>query len=96
MLARRDWVLLAATAVAISCGTNYSFSFVPFPLSESSPKLNLGHRCSSWAPQLANRLGLSSTQTNIVGAGGNLGVYLSCASSPTRFLFLSRPRPYYG
>jgi len=31
---------------------------------------------SSWAPQLAARLHLTSTQTNLVGAAGNLGVYL--------------------
>ncbi|GAA5841090.1 hypothetical protein JCM11251_008015 [Rhodosporidiobolus azoricus] len=57
MPAKRDWVLVAATVVAVSCGTNYSFS--------------------AYAPQLANRLGLSSTQTNAVGAAGNMGVYLS-------------------
>lgn len=32
---------------------------------------------SSWAPQLAARLHLNSKQTNIVGAAGNAGVYLS-------------------
>ncbi|GAA6017273.1 hypothetical protein JCM10207_003674 [Rhodosporidiobolus poonsookiae] len=32
---------------------------------------------SAYAPQLANRLGLTSTQTNAVGAAGNMGVYLS-------------------
>ncbi|GAA5926001.1 hypothetical protein JCM3775_005172 [Rhodotorula graminis] len=37
----------------------------------------LNYCYSAYAPQLANRLGLSSTQTNIVGAAGNLGVYLS-------------------
>lgn len=31
---------------------------------------------SSWAPQLAARLHLTSTQTNLVGASGNAGVYL--------------------
>ncbi|KAK4051360.1 hypothetical protein OIV83_002844 [Microbotryomycetes sp. JL201] len=34
-------------------------------------------RPSAYAPQLAARLHLSSVQTNIVGAAGNLGVYLS-------------------
>ncbi|GAA5906019.1 hypothetical protein JCM8208_006319 [Rhodotorula glutinis] len=37
----------------------------------------LNYCYSAYAPQLANRLGLSSTQTNLVGAAGNLGVYLS-------------------
>ncbi|GMK57695.1 hypothetical protein CspeluHIS016_0405290 [Cutaneotrichosporon spelunceum] len=32
---------------------------------------------SGYAPQLASKLGLSSTQINLVGLGGNLGVYLS-------------------
>lgn len=32
---------------------------------------------SSWAPQLASRLHLSSKQLNVVGAAGNAGVYLS-------------------
>lgn len=36
---------------------------------------------SAYAPQLATQLELSSTQLNIVGAAGNLGVYLSCTSS---------------
>ncbi|GAA6039131.1 hypothetical protein JCM8097_005341 [Rhodosporidiobolus ruineniae] len=57
MPAKRDWVLAAATVVALSGGTSYVFS--------------------SYAPQLAGRLGLTSTQTNAVGAAGNLGVYLS-------------------
>jgi hypothetical protein len=72
-------VLLAATAVAISCGTNYSFSFVLFFL-PTHAEADQSRRNSSWAPQLANQLGLSSTQTNVIGAGGNLGVYLSCSS----------------
>ncbi|GAA5855572.1 hypothetical protein JCM9279_005124 [Rhodotorula babjevae] len=37
----------------------------------------LNYCYSAYAPQLANRLGLTSTQTNAVGAAGNLGVYLS-------------------
>ncbi|CAK9784994.1 unnamed protein product [Cutaneotrichosporon oleaginosum] len=32
---------------------------------------------SGYAPQLASKLGLSSTQINLVGLGGNLGVYLT-------------------
>ncbi|BGP39398.1 hypothetical protein JCM10449v2_003336 [Rhodotorula kratochvilovae] len=37
----------------------------------------LNYCYSAYAPQLAARLDLSSTQTNAVGAAGNLGVYLS-------------------
>ncbi|GAA5941718.1 uncharacterized protein JCM15063_002651 [Sporobolomyces koalae] len=37
----------------------------------------LNYLFSAYAPQLAARLRLTSTQTNIVGAAGNLGVYLS-------------------
>ncbi|GAA5934278.1 hypothetical protein JCM1841_005422 [Sporobolomyces salmonicolor] len=37
----------------------------------------LNYLFSAYAPQLANQLGLSSTSTNLVGAAGNLGVYLS-------------------
>lgn len=32
---------------------------------------------ANYSPQLAARLSLSSTQTNIIGASANLGVYLS-------------------
>lgn len=32
---------------------------------------------TGYAPQLSGKLGLSSTQANIVGLGGNLGVYLT-------------------
>ncbi|SCZ89930.1 BZ3500_MvSof-1268-A1-R1_Chr9g10645 [Microbotryum saponariae] len=32
---------------------------------------------SAYAPQLASRLALSSTQLNVIGSAGNLGVYLS-------------------
>ncbi|GAA5827505.1 hypothetical protein JCM5353_002743 [Sporobolomyces roseus] len=37
----------------------------------------LNYLFSAYAPQLASRLRLTSTQTNLVGAAGNLGVYLS-------------------
>src|ERR1700712_1488608 len=30
---------------------------------------------SAWAPQFADKLQLSSTQTNLVGAAGNMGMY---------------------
>lgn len=32
---------------------------------------------SGYAPQLAAQLRISSTDTNLVGMGGNLGVYLT-------------------
>jgi hypothetical protein len=54
----------------------------------SLPKLTQLCLCSSWAPQLANRLSLTSTQTNLIGAGGNMGVYLSCASTILTGYFL--------
>ncbi|GAA6019957.1 hypothetical protein JCM11491_006719 [Sporobolomyces phaffii] len=37
----------------------------------------LNYLFSAYAPQLAFKLRLNSTQTNVVGAAGNLGVYLS-------------------
>ncbi|GAA5904559.1 uncharacterized protein JCM6883_003827 [Sporobolomyces salmoneus] len=37
----------------------------------------LNYLFSAYAPQLASRLRLTSTQTNAVGAAGNMGVYLS-------------------
>ncbi|KAF2218335.1 major facilitator superfamily domain-containing protein [Elsinoe ampelina] len=45
----------AATAIALSCGTNYAYS--------------------AWAPQFAERLHLTATQSNIIGNAGNLGMY---------------------
>lgn len=32
---------------------------------------------TGYAPQLASQLRITSTQTNLVGMGGNLGVYLT-------------------
>ncbi|KZF23431.1 MFS transporter [Xylona heveae TC161] len=47
--------VIAATAVALACGTNYVYS--------------------AWAPQFAERMKLSSTQSNLIGSAGNLGMY---------------------
>ncbi|KAL5338779.1 major facilitator superfamily domain-containing protein [Aspergillus crustosus] len=47
--------VVAATLVALACGTNYAYS--------------------AWAPQFAQKMKLSSTETNLIGAAGNLGMY---------------------
>ncbi|BGP31464.1 hypothetical protein JCM10296v2_003228 [Rhodotorula toruloides] len=62
-------VLVAATVASLSCGLNYSFSYAHLILRR--------HHMRAYAPQLATRLALTSTQTNAVGAAGNMGVYLS-------------------
>lgn len=49
--------VVAATVIALACGTNYAYS--------------------AWAPQFAERLNLSSTQSNLIGTFGNLGMYAS-------------------
>ncbi|PGH16873.1 hypothetical protein AJ79_01517 [Helicocarpus griseus UAMH5409] len=49
--------IVAATLVALACGTNYVYS--------------------AWAPQFAERMKLSSTQSNLIGTAGNLGMYAS-------------------
>ncbi|KAI9651184.1 hypothetical protein NHQ30_001221 [Ciborinia camelliae] len=46
---------VAATCIALACGTNYAFS--------------------NWGPQFADRLKLSSTEINLIGLFGNLGMY---------------------
>ncbi|KAK7423789.1 hypothetical protein QQZ08_008944 [Neonectria magnoliae] len=46
---------VAATLIALACGTNYVYS--------------------AWAPQFAERLRLSSTESNLIGLSGNLGQY---------------------
>ena len=80
----RYTVLAAATVASLSCGLNYCFSqvlprsFLPAPLAAD---LMDWTACSAYAPQLGTRLHLTSTQLNTVGAAGNLGVYLSCAST---------------
>lgn len=82
MLKQRETVLAISTIVALSAGLNYLFSSVPF----LSPSTSFRDSASAdklppnraYAPQLASRLRLTSTQTNIIGAAGNLGVYLSC------------------
>ncbi|RDA85602.1 hypothetical protein CP532_0887 [Ophiocordyceps camponoti-leonardi (nom. inval.)] len=48
---------------------------------------------SAWAPQFAERLGLSSTESNLVGSFGNLGVY-SLGVPVGIFLDRSGPRPF--
>ncbi|EJU05967.1 MFS general substrate transporter [Dacryopinax primogenitus] len=50
-------------------------SFVGSVLSAVGAGTNYAY--SAYAPQLGNRLHLSSTTLNIIGAAGNLGVYLS-------------------
>ena len=47
--------VIAATVIALACGTNYVYS--------------------AWAPQFAQRLKLSSTESNLIGTFGNLGMY---------------------
>ncbi|PGH18344.1 hypothetical protein AJ80_04522 [Polytolypa hystricis UAMH7299] len=53
--AQRLVSVVAATLIAIACGTNYAYS--------------------AWAPQFAERLKLSSTESNLIGTAGNLGMY---------------------
>ncbi|PFH55665.1 hypothetical protein XA68_17857 [Ophiocordyceps unilateralis] len=48
---------------------------------------------SAWAPQFAERLGLSSTQSNLIGSFGNLGVY-SLGVPVGIFLDRNGPRPF--
>ncbi|KAF4465596.1 mch1 monocarboxylate permease not transporting monocarboxylate [Fusarium albosuccineum] len=55
---------VAATLMSLACGTNvgpYTISIMNFGL--------------SWAPQFAERLKLSSTESNLIGLAGNLGQY---------------------
>ncbi|PWY74454.1 MFS transporter, partial [Aspergillus heteromorphus CBS 117.55] len=49
--------VVAATFVALACGTNYAYS--------------------AWAPQFASQMKISSTESNFIGAAGNLGMYAS-------------------
>ncbi|KAH8725735.1 major facilitator superfamily domain-containing protein [Phaeosphaeriaceae sp. PMI808] len=49
--------VVAATAIALACGTNYAYS--------------------AWAPQFADKLQLSATQSNVIGTAANLGMYAS-------------------
>ncbi|KAI4139705.1 MAG: hypothetical protein L6R39_006159 [Caloplaca ligustica] len=48
--------VIAATIIALACGTNYAYS--------------------AWGPQFAERMKLSSTQSNLIGTSGNLGMYI--------------------
>ncbi|KAJ4988416.1 major facilitator superfamily transporter [Stagonosporopsis vannaccii] len=49
--------VVAATAIALACGTNYAYS--------------------AWAPQFADKLQLSATQSNVIGTAANMGMYAS-------------------
>ncbi|KAI0459677.1 MFS general substrate transporter [Xylaria acuta] len=46
---------VAATVIALACGTNYVYS--------------------AWAPQFADKLHLSATESEVIGLAGNLGMY---------------------
>lgn len=63
---------VAATCIALACGTNYAFS--------------------NWGPQFADRLKLSSTQINLIGLFGNLGMY-SCGIPIGLLVDGKGPRP---
>ncbi|KAI1186218.1 MFS general substrate transporter [Nemania serpens] len=63
---------VAATVVALACGTNYVYS--------------------AWAPQFADRLHLSATESELIGLAGNMGMYLM--GVPVGMFIDSRgPRP---
>lgn len=47
---------------------------------------------SAWGPQFADRLGLSATQSNLVGLAGNLGMY-SCGVPAGILVDTKGPRP---
>ncbi|KAJ4363856.1 hypothetical protein N0V95_000925 [Ascochyta clinopodiicola] len=49
--------VIAATTIALACGTNYAYS--------------------AWAPQFADKLQLSATQSNVIGTAANMGMYAS-------------------
>lgn len=87
MVKQRELVLAASTVVALSAGLNYLFSCVD-PI-HAAPSLNafadLIFSDRAYAPQLGSRLRLNSTQLNLVGAAGNLGVYLSCESGKKKW-----------
>ena len=49
----------------------------PNPEPEIMLILSIQYVYSAWAPQLAERLKLSSTESNIIGTAANLGMYAS-------------------
>ncbi|KAF7559454.1 hypothetical protein G7046_g4693 [Stylonectria norvegica] len=69
---------VAATFISLACGTNVSS-----PSSGAAPSLPReplrpfvsGYVYSAWAPQFAEKLRLSSTESNLIGLAGNLGMY---------------------
>ncbi|KAI1120884.1 MFS general substrate transporter [Nemania abortiva] len=63
---------IAATVVALACGTNYVYS--------------------AWAPQFADRLHLSATESELIGLAGNLGMY-SMGVPVGMFIDSRGPRP---
>ncbi|KAI1042601.1 hypothetical protein LB505_004198 [Fusarium chuoi] len=53
---------VAATILSLACGTNVGL-------------LSAAVSLLTWAPQFAERLKLSSTESNLIGLAGNLGMY---------------------
>ncbi|KAK7981870.1 hypothetical protein PG996_009556 [Apiospora saccharicola] len=71
---------VSATIISLACGTNLTA-----PTREQ-------YVYSAWAPQFADRLLLSATESNIIGLAGNLGMY--SAGVPIGMLIDSKgPRP---
>ena len=63
--------VIAATVIALACGTQV-FSSLGKTL---RALMQLQYAYSAWAPQFAERMKLSSTQSNLIGTIGNLGMY---------------------
>lgn len=75
---------VAATVISLACGTNVrgSTTYLPTqPIKKKPPSwirfltLWLQYVYSAWAPQFADKLLLSATESNLIGLAGNLGMY---------------------
>lgn len=65
--------VIAATTTSLACGTN-----VRSPCAIPMRRLiSAQYAYSAWGPQFADRLKLSATQSNLIGAAGNMGMYAS-------------------
>jgi len=67
--------VIAATIVSLACGTNVSSVVVCEILDAALTSLQYAY--SAWGPQFALRMKLSATQSNLIGAAGNMGMYAS-------------------
>jgi len=83
---------VAATIISLACGTNVGPRILPPTRPSPSLTAHFQYVYSGWAPQFADKLRLSATESNLIGLAGNLGMY-SCGIPIGMVIDTRGPRP---